>query len=212
MCKVVSVFIISVAATIASVPAYAAGRGQVTAKPPVSLTIKSNPDKVTFELRAYRPADPALSAVGFREGWYAAEPFGPGDPAYTPGAFRHSGSPKLTDFDKLPGTIAVVVRWKVKAGQELAPDGIGPHIRGVTEVPDRFKASLSKENYKAVATQLEGLGLLVQSKISTGQIEGAYTQRNGVAQFLWFVPADTKSLELILPPHKPITVTTSGSQ
>jgi hypothetical protein len=180
-----------------------------TTKDTVKLKIETNPDKVDFELRTYRPTDSELSAVGFREGWYAAEPFGPGD-ALNP---KHeNASRKLTDLDKLQDTIAVVVRWKVKAGQNLASDGIGPHLRGVTRVPDRFKTSLSKENYKAVATQLDGLGLLVQTKMSTGEFVGAHTQRDGLAQFIWFVPADTKSVELILPPHKTITVTTSSSQ
>ena len=203
---------ITVATAIALLAAFTAFAQQgVTTNDAVKFKIESNPDKVDFEIQVYSPTNSELAAVSFREGWYAAEPFGAGDPANPKPGFGNV-SPKLTDFDKLQATIAVVVRWKVTAGQNLASDGIGPHIRGVTKVPDRFKTSLTKENYKAVATKLDGLGLLVATKISTGDFVGAHAQRDGVAQLLWFVPTDTKSFELHLPPHKAITVTKPSSQ
>lgn len=173
------------------------------------LEIASNPDKVDFELRLFKPTDSQVSAAGFRVGWYAAEPFGTGDPA-NPGPNNSGVSPELTGLDNLQNTIAIVIAWKIEAGRNLAPRGIGPHVRGVTEIPDRFKKSFVDGRYGAVAMRLDGLATLVGSKISTGEIDSAFAQQAGIAHFLWFIPAKSTSFELVLPPHKPIAISAKG--
>jgi len=155
------------------------------------FTISENPDNVEFDVQILDTASNEFVDEHFKDGWY-------------------SDSPTLTGFDKLRDTVAIIVRLNVEGGQDLnlAPDGVGPYLIGVEKIPAPYAERGTKERYPSVGMNFSELNVLVGTHHNTGEMFSALvaTARDGIAKFVWFVPKETKTFEIVFPPHKPIEV------
>jgi hypothetical protein len=155
--------------------------------------IESNPDSVSVKVKTYAVNDSTLGKIEFRTDWGAQ-------------------SPLLKDYRSLKGFVAVIVEWDVKPGQNIAPKGVRPHLRGVSTVPSAFEKSLADGKYQAVGINLEWVKFFMMQNRFTGEFAGVTVAAETTARFVWFVPKDTKSVEIILAEHKPLTLALPASK
>jgi hypothetical protein len=146
------------------------------------IEIKENPDNVPVEVRIVQPDAAVVTNTEFRAGWDWSFPV----------------LKVKEQSDRHPGTFVLLVEWKVKEMQNLAPQpvGVGPYLTGVGDV----------ERVGFVGAGLKGAEVIMAQHKET-RVFGPWTTKDGVVKFLWFVPKQTQTFGLVLPPNKTITVT-----
>jgi len=151
------------------------------------LSVVTNPDNVSVTLRRYTVTSAALAQIEFRSG------FG-GD------------SSRLEGHSQLSGFVAVVAEWKVTAGTDVAPGGLRPALKGIRKVPSQYGQSFQGGKYEAVGICMNWRSCWAMWNATTGAFAGVLANGDDTARFLWFVPKDTKSFQVVLPAHQPIDV------
>jgi hypothetical protein len=141
--------------------------------------IAKNPDQVPVHVSVRRPSDVRvtnLRIVGLLQ----------------------EDSAKLKKYGDLKGCVAIEVRLT------LAPEWATlkpPYLRGVSQVPDECRHLLRNGEYKYAGwTWSHGTDVVLGDD---GEI---YTGAKGALTFVWFVPSDTTTVDMVLPNHKPVTI------
>ena len=166
--------------------------GNATAEsnqPPPNITtnglrVVSNPDQVRVKITSRKPDDVRIYEAEFA------------------GYFTQNAT-KIKQYKELKTSIAIVAQLTLQQSNGVVKP---PHLQGIPKVSEEFSGSLKNGQYSYIAWNHDCGDLFL------GADGSIYTGGKGTLTFLWFVPSDTTTIELVFPDQKPVTVALQPQQ
>jgi len=162
-----------------------------------TIKITSNPDNIEIVGLVYAVTDARLAAIDFTR-FMKSEQVGEN--------ILRSDPQKLRGYESISNAIALVVERKIQDGAKLTKADYSASLTGVKIVPEEYKSDFGKNGYYSDNARAFDITITAVLMDRQGQGIEWMVGKGGTIKFLWFLPKETRSCELVIESAKPLTL------